>query len=190
MPLFYSYRYRPLTTYQVQIYLSGTIRYIEIYQTKKSNRTLEHLLSLWIMNSYTTLRGEFMFLTSCLYPFSISLLAVLWLFFNSSCPCQSTENKLTNDQITKTLKSLKQQNMSIFSFAMFIPSLWIYSSFLNVKGAGDSGLIWLIASTYDSYAQRKYPNQKRWGYMIALLATAGLWIGGFYGLLLGYRIHG
>jgi len=79
--------------------------------------------------------------------------------------------------------------MSIISFAMLIPSLWIYSSFLNVKGAGDSGLIWLIASTYDTYAQRKYPNHKRWGYMVALLATAGLWAGGLYGLLMGYKIH-
>lgn len=131
-----------------------------------------------------------MFLNSCLYPFVISLLAVLWLFFNSSCPCQTIDANLTNDQITKTLESLKQQNMSLISFVMFIPSLWIYSSFLNVKGAGDSGLIWLIASTYDSYAQRNYPNKKRWGYIIALLATAGLWAGGLYGLFMGYKIHG
>ena len=131
-----------------------------------------------------------MFLNSCLYPFAISLLAVLWLFLNNSCPCQKIDADMSTDQISKTLKSLKQQNISVTSFAMFLPSLWIYASFLSAKGAGDSGLIWLIASSWDSYAQRKYPNQKRWGYMIALLATAGLWTGGLYGLLAGHQLHG
>jgi len=130
-----------------------------------------------------------MFLNSCLYPFAISLLAVLWLFLSSRCPCQKIEGNLSNDQISKILKSINQQNMSLISFAMFLPSLWIYASFLSAKGAGDSGLIWLLASSWDSYAQRKCPNQKRWGFMIALLATAGLWAGGVYGLIMGYRVH-
>jgi hypothetical protein len=130
-----------------------------------------------------------MFLNSCLYPFAISLLAVLWLLFNSACPCQKIDDNLTKNQIANILKSLRKQNMAVVSFAMFLPSLWVYASFLHVKGAGDSGLIWLVASTWDSYAQHKYPNQRRWGYMIALLATAGLWAGGLYGLYLGYNIH-
>jgi hypothetical protein len=131
-----------------------------------------------------------MFLNSCLYPFAISLLAVLWLFLNNGCPYQKIDHDLSSEQIANILKSLKQQNTSLTSFAIFLPSLWIYSSFLSVKGAGDSGLIWLVASSWDSYAQKKYPNSKRWGFMIALLANAGLWIGGLYGLLIGYKIHG
>ena len=130
-----------------------------------------------------------MFLNSCLYPFAISLLAVLWLFLNSGCPGQKIDNNLSSDQVIQILKSLKKQTMSVTSFAMFLPALWIYASFLSAKGAGDSGLIWLVASSWDAYAQRKYPNQKRWGYMIALLATAGLWTGGLYGLFIGYKIH-
>lgn len=130
-----------------------------------------------------------MFLNSCLYPFAISLLAVLWLFLNSGCPGQKIDSSLSSDQVTQILKSLKKQTMSVTSFAMFLPSLWIYASFLSAKGAGDSGLIWLIASSWDSYAQNKYPNQKRWGYMIALLATAGLWVGGLYGLVTGNKVH-
>ena len=130
-----------------------------------------------------------MFFYSCLYPFAISLVAVLWLFLSSRCPSQKIEDNLSNEKIAKILKSIDHQNMALLNFAIFLPSLWIYASFLNVKGAGDSGLIWLIASSWDSYAQRKFPNQKRWGFMIALLATAGLWIGGLYGLFIGYRVH-
>jgi hypothetical protein len=72
---------------------------------------------------------------------------------------------------------------------MFLPALWIYASFLNAKGAGDSGLIWLAASAWDVYAQHKYPSQRRWGYLIALLVIVGLWIGGVYGLYIGYQAH-
>ena len=59
---------------------------------------------------------------------------------------------------------------------------------LDVR-AGDSGLIWIVASAWDSYAHNKYPSQKRWGHLISLLVVAGLWLGGAYGLFLGYQIH-
>lgn len=130
-----------------------------------------------------------MFLNSCLYPFSISLLSVLWLFMANGYLYVTIAKKFNSDEITNTLKLQSQQIMVLSSFAMFLPSLWIYASFLSAKGAGDSGLIWLIASSWDLYAQQKFPTQKRWGYFVALLAIAGLWLGSVYGLALGYQIH-
>lgn len=130
-----------------------------------------------------------MFLNSCLYPFSISLLSVLWLFMANGYHYVTIAKKFNSDEITNTLKLQSQQIMVLSSFAMFLPSLWIYASFLSAKGAGDSGLIWLIASSWDLYAQQKFPTQKRWGYFVALLAIAGLWLGSVYGLALGYQIH-
>ena len=130
-----------------------------------------------------------MFLNSCLYPFAISLLAVLWLFINNTLLSQSITRNLNSHSTSIILKSLKQQNSAILNFTMFIVALWIYGSFLSPKGAGDSGLIWIIASTYDSFAYFKYPNHKRWGYLISLLVVAGLWLGAAYGLFLGYEIH-
>ncbi len=130
-----------------------------------------------------------MFLNSCLYPFAISLLSILLLFINNSYISQKINLHLKSNATLAILEAQKQQNMALISFAMFLPALWIYASFLSAKGAGDSGLIWVVASAWDSYAQHKYPNQKRWGYLVALLAIAGLWLGGAYGLFLGYQIH-
>lgn len=130
-----------------------------------------------------------MFLNSCLYPFAISLLSVLWLFMANGYLYVNIVKKFKSDEITNALKLQSQQIMALSSFAMFLPSLWIYASFLSAKGAGDSGLIWLIASTWDLYAQQRFPTQRRWGYLVALLAIAGLWLGGVYGLALGYQIH-
>ncbi len=130
-----------------------------------------------------------MFLNSCLYPFAISLLSILLLFINNSYISQKINLHLKSNATLAIIEAQKQQNMALISFAMFLPALWIYASFLSAKGAGDSGLIWVVASAWDSYAQHKYPNQKRWGYLVALLAIAGLWLGGAYGLFLGYQIH-
>lgn len=130
-----------------------------------------------------------MFINSCLYPFAISLLAVLWLFINNTLLSQIITRNLNSHSSSSVLKSLKQQNSAIVNFSMFIIALWIYASFLGAKGVGDSGLLWIIASTYDSFACIKHPNHKRWGYLASLLVIVGLWLGGAYGLFLGYEIH-
>jgi len=130
-----------------------------------------------------------MFLDSCLYPFAISLLAVLWLFVNNTLLSQTISSNLSSNVTLTILNSLRHQNATLINFAMFIPALWIYASFLSAKGAGDSGLIWILASAWDSYAHNQYPNHRRWGYLISLLVVAGLWLGGAYGLFLGYQIH-
>lgn len=93
-----------------------------------------------------------MFLNSCLYPFAISLLSILLLFINNSYINQKINSNLKSNATLTILKSQNQQNMALISFVMFLPALWIYASFLSAKGAGDSGLIWVVASTWDSYA--------------------------------------
>ncbi len=130
-----------------------------------------------------------MYLNSCLYPFAISLLAVLWLFITTASLSQNIKPNSYAIEMDSILKAYKQNVTALTSFALFLPSLWIYASFLSTKGAGDSGLIWLVASSFDTYVQIKCPNRKRWGYLIALLAIGGLWLGGAYGLFVGYKIH-
>ena len=130
-----------------------------------------------------------MFINSCIYPFSITLLAVLWLFVNNTLLSQRVSSNLSSNATFTILNSLRHQNAALINFTMFIPALWIYASFLSAKGAGDSGLIWILSSAWDSYAHHRYPNHKRWGYLDSLLVVAGLWLGGAYGLFLGYQIH-
>jgi hypothetical protein len=116
-----------------------------------------------------------MFVDSCLYPFSISLLAVLWLFINNTLLSQTITRNLNSHSTSSMIMSLKQQNSAIVNFAMFIIALWVYASFLSPKGAGDSGLIWIVASSYDTFASIKHPNHKRWGYVVSLFVIVGLW---------------
>ncbi len=126
-----------------------------------------------------------MFFNSCLYPFSIALLAILWLLVSNHsvlCTCKKMHEELSQQAIQSHLASLT-------SFVAFIPALFIYASFLSAKGAGDSGVIWLVASFVDSYAQCKCKHPKRWGFMIALLVTVALWIGGAYGIWQAYGVH-
>jgi hypothetical protein len=130
-----------------------------------------------------------MFINSCIYPFAITLLAVFWLFFNNALLSQTISSNLSSNATFTILNSLRHQNAALINFTMFIPALWIYASFLSSKGAGDSGLIWIVASAWDSYAHHRYPHHKRWGYLVSLLVVAGLWLGGAYGLFLGYQIH-
>jgi len=130
-----------------------------------------------------------MFVDSCLYPFAITLAALLWLFVNHVLFDNKVTAKLTHNLTSNTLRLLTRQNEILVNVVLFIPALWIYASFLSTKGAGDSGLIWLVASVSDSYFFYKNPNRKRLGYIISLLALLGLWCGGVYGLFLNYQIH-
>lgn len=126
-----------------------------------------------------------MFFNSCLYPFSIALLAILWLLITNHsalCTCKKMQEQASPNAVQHHIVALT-------SFAAFIPALYIYASFLSAKGAGDSGVIWLVASFIDSYALCKCKQPKRWGWMIALLVTISLWIGGAYGIWKGYLIY-
>jgi len=87
-----------------------------------------------------------MFLNSCLYLFAISLLSVFWLFVNNTLLSHTISSNLSSNATFTILNSLRHQNAALINFAMFIPALWIYASFLSSKGAGDSGLIWIVAS--------------------------------------------
>jgi hypothetical protein len=130
-----------------------------------------------------------MFLHSCLYPFAITLLAILILFVSNSFLSQNINSNLASNSTLRILQQQKKQYVTLLSFVMFLPAFWIYASFLSAKGAGDSGLIWLAATSWDAYAQHKYPSHRRWGYLTAHLVIVGLWIGGVYGLYLGYQAH-
>jgi len=65
---------------------------------------------------------------------------------------------------------------------MFLPALWLYAIFIGDKGAGDSGVIWLIARVWYAIAYQINPSKRALGFMISLLVVAGLWAGAAYGI--------
>jgi glutathione S-transferase len=65
---------------------------------------------------------------------------------------------------------------------MFLPALWLYAIFIGDKGAGDSGVIWLIARVWYAIAYQQNPSKRGLGFLISILVVAGLWAGAAYGI--------
>ena len=69
---------------------------------------------------------------------------------------------------------------------MFLPALWLYAIFIGDKGAGDSGLIWLLARVWYAIAYQQNPAKRGLGFLISILVIAGLWTGAAYGIFHQY----
>lgn len=65
---------------------------------------------------------------------------------------------------------------------MFLPVLWLCAIFLSDKGAGDSGLIWLIARVWYAIAYQLNPAKRGLGFIISILVIVGLGAGAAYGI--------
>lgn len=79
-------------------------------------------------------------------------------------------------------RAYRVQLNTIENVLMFLPALWLYAVFLGDKGAGDSGVIWLIARVWYAVSYQLNPAKRGLGFLISLLVIAGLWAGAAYGL--------
>ena len=83
-------------------------------------------------------------------------------------------------------RAYRIQLNTIENVLMFLPALWLYAIFIGDKGAGDSGLIWLIARVWYAIAYQQNPAKRGWGFIISILVIAGLWTGAAYGIFYHY----
>jgi glutathione S-transferase len=79
-------------------------------------------------------------------------------------------------------RAYRIQLNTIENVLMFLPALWLYAIFIGDKGAGDSGVIWLIARVWYALAYQQNPAKRGWGFLISILVIAGLWTGAAYGI--------
>ena len=79
-------------------------------------------------------------------------------------------------------RAYRIQLNTIENILMFLPALWLYAIFIGDKGAGDSGVIWLIARVWYAIAYQLNPTKRGPGFIISILVVAGLWIGAAYGI--------
>ena len=79
-------------------------------------------------------------------------------------------------------RAYRIQLNTIENVMMFLPALWLYAIFIGDKGAGDSGVIWLIARVWYAIAYQINPSKRALGFMISLLVVAGLWAGAADGI--------
>lgn len=83
-------------------------------------------------------------------------------------------------------RAYRIQLNTIENVLMFLPALWLYAVFIGDKGAGDSGVIWLIARVWYSISYQQNPAKRGLGFLISILVIAGLWTGAAYGIFLQY----
>jgi glutathione S-transferase len=79
-------------------------------------------------------------------------------------------------------RAYRIQLNTIENVLLFLPALWLYAIFIGDKGAGDSGVIWLIARVWYAISYQLNPAKRGLGFLISLLVIAGLWTGAAYGI--------
>ena len=121
-----------------------------------------------------------------LYTSCITLLTVLLMFglaFNvgrARGKYQVKAPAVTGHELFE--RAYRIQLNTIENVLMFLPVLWLYAIFLSDKGAGDSGLIWLIARVWYAIAYQLNPAKRGLGFIISILVIAGLGAGAAYGI--------
>jgi len=83
-------------------------------------------------------------------------------------------------------RAYRIQLNTIENVLMFLPALWLYALYIGDKGAGDSGVIWLIARVWYAISYQKNPAKRGLGFVISILVIAGLWAGAAYGIFNQY----
>ncbi|MBT8518822.1 MAPEG family protein [Polynucleobacter paneuropaeus] len=83
-------------------------------------------------------------------------------------------------------RAYRIQLNTIENVLMFLPALWLYAIFIGDKGAGDSGMIWLLGRIWYAIAYQNNPAKRGYGFLLSLLVIAGLWLGAAYGIYGAY----
>jgi glutathione S-transferase len=83
-------------------------------------------------------------------------------------------------------RAYRVQMNTIENVLMFLPALWLYAIYIGDKGAGDSGVIWLIARVWYAISYQKNPTKRGLGFLVSILVIAGLWTGAAYGIFNHY----
>jgi glutathione S-transferase len=122
-----------------------------------------------------------------LYSSIITLLTVLLMFgltFNvgrARGRYQVKAPAITGHELFE--RAYRIQMNTIENVLMFLPALWLYALFIGDKGAGDSGVIWLIARVWYAIAYQLNPAKRGLGFLVSILVIAALWIGAAYGIV-------
>ena len=80
-------------------------------------------------------------------------------------------------------RAYRVQMNTLESALMFLPALWVYAAFVGDTGAAAMGLAWVAGRIWYALAYQKDPAKRGGGFSLALLAIAGLWAGGVWGVV-------
>jgi glutathione S-transferase len=80
-------------------------------------------------------------------------------------------------------RAYRVQMNTMESALMMLPALWVYAAFAGDTGAGAMGLAWVAGRIWYALAYQKDPAKRGGGFSLSLLAIAGLWAGGLWGVV-------
>ena len=80
-------------------------------------------------------------------------------------------------------RAYRVQMNTLESALMLLPALWVYAAFIGDTGAAVMGLTWVAGRIWYALAYQKDPAKRGGGFSLALLAIAGLWAGGLWGVV-------
>jgi glutathione S-transferase len=80
-------------------------------------------------------------------------------------------------------RAYRVQMNTMESALMMLPALWVYAAFIGDTGAAAMGLAWVAGRIWYALAYQKDPAKRGGGFSLALLAVAGLWAGGLWGVV-------
>ena len=80
-------------------------------------------------------------------------------------------------------RAYRVQMNTMESALMLLPALWVYAAFIGDTGAAVMGLTWVAGRIWYALAYQKDPAKRGGGFSLTLLAIAGLWAGGLWGVV-------
>jgi glutathione S-transferase len=80
-------------------------------------------------------------------------------------------------------RAFRVQMNTLEGVVLMLPALWLYGAFIDDRGAGLMGLIWLVARTWYALAYQRDPATRGGGFLLGMLIFSGLWLGAFWGVM-------
>jgi glutathione S-transferase len=79
-------------------------------------------------------------------------------------------------------RAFRVQMNTLESAAVMLPALWLYAGFIDDRGAGAMGAIWLAARIWYVMAYMADPANRGKAFGLSFFTVIGLWLGALWGV--------
>ena len=79
-------------------------------------------------------------------------------------------------------RAFRVQMNTLEAAVVMLPALWLYAGFIDDRGAGLMGAIWLAARVWYALAYLNEPARRGAAFGLSFLAFLGLWLGALWGV--------
>lgn len=80
-------------------------------------------------------------------------------------------------------RAYRVQMNTLEQLALFLPSMFLFSAYVSPLWAGVGGFVWVAGRAWYAVGYLGAPEQRRFGYLIGLLASVALLIGAAVGAI-------